>query len=31
MAVYIFLKKNFLKFIKNKNTSLENDILPNLI
>ena len=30
MGVYISLKK-FLKFIKNKNLSLENEILPNLI
>ena len=26
-----YLKKNILKLIKNKNTSLENDILPTLI
>ena len=29
-GVYFF-RKRFLKFIKNKNNSLENDILPNLI
>ena len=29
-GVYFF-KKKFLKFIKNKNLSLENEILPNLI
>ena len=29
-GVYFF-KKKFLKFIKNKNISLENEILPNLI
>ena len=29
-GVYFF-KKKFFKFIKNKNISLENDILPNLI
>ncbi len=26
-----FFKKNIFRFIKNKNTSLENDVLPNLI
>ena len=31
MVVYIFLKKKILKFVKNKNSSLENDILPKLI
>ena len=31
MGVYIFSKKKIFKLIKNKNTSLENDILPNLI